>query len=656
MTPQTYAWPWNAPRQAIGSPGLTHQQSQQRSQSWADLTHAQQAIAALPTFLKQEIYRRSDWLETTKGPARASAYLIQASRQTLPRLQQINQRWSPPRLQRKTSQQVFNGHFDTQLLQFLASRLVNMLARYHRLPEMNRTDVNLLADDIARFIRAELADIDIEQCNDLQTLRRWYRHAGVICQQFNVTPPHWSRFHDKGVDKTLLAPAVIRMFNETWWRGRLHRVARQWREHLYIALGCVSKRAQAFASKNCLREWRDQKRRTREFLKGMELEDEEGNRISLIDKYDASNANPAIRRCELMTRIRGFETICQQLGYKGEFCTLTAPAKYHATRQSGAFNPRWSGASPAETQSWFNRLWAKIRAKLHRDNIRIFGLRVAEPHHDGTPHWHLLIFVRPEQQQALRQILSHYAWEEESEELTTDRAKQARFHSVEMEASKGSATGYLAKYIAKNIDGYALENERDRENGVLLKESAMAVCAWATRWHIRQFQFIGGAPVTVYRELRRLADRQGLANQSVEFVAASEAADNGDWAGYVNAQGGPLVKRDALQVRALYLPRAQFNRYGEETVSIRGVFNPRAGESSAIITRTRQWKIVPRRLEDDSTPPAASWSSVSNCTPPGIDFLTDDLSRPLNRRQRQKLTHWLRLTPSVHSRNAGGPR
>ncbi len=33
-------------------------------------------------------------------------------------------------------------------------------------------------------------------------------------------------------------------------------------------------------------EWREQKRRTREFLKGMELEDEEGNRISLIEKYD----------------------------------------------------------------------------------------------------------------------------------------------------------------------------------------------------------------------------------------------------------------------------------------------------------------------------------------------------------------------------------
>lgn len=46
-----------------------------------------------------------------------------------------------------------------------------------------------------------------------------------------------------------------------------------------------------------------------------------------------------------MTRIRGFENICNELGYVGEFYTLTAPSKYHATTKAGYRNS--NGAVPA---------------------------------------------------------------------------------------------------------------------------------------------------------------------------------------------------------------------------------------------------------------------------------------------------------------------
>ncbi|MGR7046601.1 replication endonuclease [Klebsiella aerogenes] len=596
--------------------------------------------------MRFDVYRTAAVLEQNQGSQRANAFLISFCKKALPRLELVAKKYECAGIKSNVSAAVFGGHFDTQLMQYLASRMVNMAARYNRLPDMSRADIDLLAADIANFIRAELADIDDTGFSELKTLYTWYMRAGFISLQFNVTPPHWERVTKKFVGEDEIAPAITRMFNEVWWRGRLRRIAAAWREHLQIAVGNVSKKRHAYASKNCVTDWREQKRRTREFLKGLDLEDEDGNRISLIEKYDGSVANPAIRRCELMTRIRGFENICNELGYVGEFYTLTAPSKYHATTKAGYRNSKWNGSSPSDTQSYLTGLWARIRAKLHREEIRIFGIRVAEPHHDGTPHWHMLMFMLPEDVERVRLIIRDYAWEEDRHELRSDKAKKARFHAEAIDPEKGSATGYVAKYISKNIDGYALDGETDDESGELLKETAPAVSAWAARWHIRQFQFIGGAPVTVYRELRRLADTETAHGLSVEFAAVHDAADAGDWAGYVNAQGGPFVRRDDLQVRTLYEPRAEFNQYGEETVCIRGVYDSAIGADTPILTRLTQWKIVPKRAVDLAVDvkgaPAPSRSSVNNCTGSESEPPALDLTKPLSRREKRELTNRLR--------------
>ncbi|SBI89769.1 gp36 [Klebsiella pneumoniae] len=622
---------------------------------FAALLHARKGLSLQPECVRFDVYRTTAVLEQNQGSQRANAFLISFCKKALPRLELVAKKYECMGINSNVSTAVFGGYFDTRLMQYLASRMVNLVARYNRLPDMSRADVDLLAGDIANFIRSELANIDDSGFGELKTLYTWYMHAGFISLQFNVTPPHWERVANKYFNKDDIAPAVIRMFTESWWRNRLRRVASAWREHLQIAVGNVSKKKHAYASKNCVTDWREQKRRTREFLKGLDLEDEDGNRISLIEKYDGSVANPAIRRCELMTRIRGFENICNELGYVGEFYTLTAPSKYHATTKAGYRNSKWNGASPSDTQSYLTGLWARIRAKLHREEIRIFGIRVAEPHHDGTPHWHMLMFMLPEDVERVRLIIRDYAWEEDRHELRSDKAKKARFHAEAIDPEKGSATGYVAKYISKNIDGYALDGETDDESGELLKDTAPAVSAWAARWHIRQFQFIGGAPVTVYRELRRLADTETAHGLSVEFAAVHDAADAGDWAGYVNAQGGPFVRRDDLQVRTLYEPRAEFNQYGEETICIRGVYDSAVGADTPILTRLTQWKIVPKRAVDLAVDvkgaPAPSRSSVNNCTGSESDPPELDLSKPLSRSERRKLTTRLRDKKRVIGRD-----
>lgn len=99
----------------------------------------------------------------------------------------------------------------------------------------------------------------------------------------------------------------------------------------------------------------------------MELEDQDtGERISLIDKVAGSVANPANRRRELMTRMRGFEDLAKLEGLAGDFYTLTAPSRYHSMQHNGRRNNKYCGASPRETQQYLCKVWARTRAAWKR--------------------------------------------------------------------------------------------------------------------------------------------------------------------------------------------------------------------------------------------------------------------------------------------------
>ncbi|ORM94603.1 replication endonuclease [Pantoea cypripedii] len=630
---QEYAYPWNAPREAIASPYPTYEEARSRSQMIAALVHAQDLLEKQPTLVQLDVKRRISDLEKTQGTARANAYFTKTFvERTLPRVEVVNAQYRLGEMKAGTFNLLTENAIRKTGAASAGGALWELMKRFNRLPDMARSDVDLLSGDIANFIMAELAQVheQVSTESDYRYTHRVYMTAATITREFNQTPPLWEKVTSRLFDPEEVTPAIMRMKTEKWWKSRLRRVAAAWREHLHIALANVSKKHTPYASNMTVAEWREQKRRTREFLKGLELENEEtGERISLIDKFDGSVSNPAIKRCELMNRIRGFENICNEMGFVGEFYTLTAPAHYHATIKTGHRNRKWNGASPADTQRYLCNVWQKIRAKLHREEIRIFGIRVAEPHHDATPHWHMLMFMLPENVDRVREVMRDYAWQEDSSELTTDKARKARFHAEAIDPEKGSATGYIAKYISKNIDGYALDGELDDESGKELKATAPAVSAWAARWHIRQFQFVGGAPVTVYRELRRMADSETAHGLSIEFAAAHDAADAGDWAAYVNAQGGPFVRRDDLAVRTWYQPSEDINEYGEEIVRIKGVYATEVGADTPILTRLAQWRIVPKSALDLAVDlkgaSAPSWSSVNNCTG---GLRSDDSNQP----------------------------
>lgn len=494
-----------------------------------------------------------------------------------------------------------------------------------RLPSLDRPELKKLAGRVSSWLSQAFCDfsetLDGATKDDAEVARRVCRafvHLGELVQTINFTAPYWGSFKADKLTERQAYSGILRMMAPEWWYLRLKRARDLQREHLAIAVGQVQKTASAYVSRKTLGEWIDQKKRNTEFFKKFDLINEDGDRVSLADMVYGSVANPAIRRCELMVRMRGFEDIANEQGLAGEFYTITAPSRYHAVHSKGGFVGQWNGCNPQDTQKYLCGVWAKCRAAISRAGIHVFGFRVVEPHHDGTPHWHMLLFMRPQDVDAVRDILCYHARAADSEELQSLNALKARFHVEPIDSEKGSATGYIAKYISKNIDGFALDGEQDEETGESLRDMAKSVSAWASRWRIRQFQQIGGAPVTVWRELRRLGD-QRLTDSRMDAVLA--AADVGDWAAYTQLQGGALVARRDLVVRLAYEITEQGNEYGEDVQRVQGIYSPLIPESE-VCTRLMKWQKVAKLAEAPaeagfSGGSAAPWSSVNNCTEGG---------------------------------------
>ncbi|WP_408396628.1 replication endonuclease [Paraburkholderia sediminicola] len=91
-----------------------------------------------------------------------------------------------------------------------------------------------------------------------------------------------------------------------------------------------------------------------------------------------------------------------------------------------------------------------------------FGMRVAEPHHDATPHWHGLIFSKDVDRVCA--VMRAHGLRDSGNEAG---AQERRVKFERIDSAKGSAVGYIAKYIAKNIDGHAVGDHKTQEGYIV---------------------------------------------------------------------------------------------------------------------------------------------------------------------------------------------
>ncbi|OEZ98785.1 replication endonuclease [Duganella phyllosphaerae] len=401
------------------------------------------------------------------------------------------------------------------------------------------------------------------------------KHATQImeteCAEYGIELPEFEKQAD----------VIARLVDARWWRAQLRKTVKRAFEAGNIKLGYVNYRGEPYASNDAVRSRLAQNRRNAAALAATLVQNDNGQQFSIAELAEKTTANKSIRRGELMLRINGFEQIARECNDQGIFVTWTCPSRFHAVQHNGKANDKFDGSTPREANAYLGKVTALCRSALARRGIGLYGFRIAEPHHDGCPHWHLLLFVRPTGKfktlhvqdvagRAIR-IMKRYAWRADRGE---PGAFKRRLDVKRIDWSKGSAAGYIAKYVAKNIDGVA--EHKTKEGYVVVPETdgdieltpSARVESWAACWGIRQFQQWGGAPVTVWRELRRIKEAMvteapAAMRRAWDAVQKIDGEKRACWAEYLRAQGGALVPRKELAITLAKDEKTVIGRYGE---------------------------------------------------------------------------------------------
>ena len=212
-------------------------------------------------------------------------------------------------------------------------------------------------------------------------------------------------------------------------------------------------------------------------------------KIPLSDIFISANHSPNRYYSEIQNRVNTLSTLAKERGLKALFMTLTLPSEYHKyktlSREGIAdkliANPKYNGTTPKDAVKVLTKMFARLRHDralkdgLSKDN-RIY-FRVNEPHKDGTPHTHILMFVPVDR---------------------FDRVKKAFKRLFDIRANDiqddiQNSTSYVMKYINKTLP----LSKKDK-----LSEKDKYINAWYS--HNRVIRFHSSrtlAPLEIYRLL-----------------------------------------------------------------------------------------------------------------------------------------------------------
>lgn len=214
-----------------------------------------------------------------------------------------------------------------------------------------------------------------------------------------------------------------------------------------------------------------------------------GNVIPLKKIVFSAYHNPERYYSEIQNRVNTLVEYAKEKNLKPLFMTLTLPSKYHKLKmiKSGMFidNPKYEGYLESESKQELTRMFARLRQdrslkELGKDE-RVF-FRITEPHEDGTPHSHILLFVPNNRVDRVIEAFNRLF------------CKDTKANDIQNITSNiNNAVAYIMKYINKTLP-------LAKKETLTAKEEYLHY--WYSAHRITRFNSSNSlAPISIYRKM-----------------------------------------------------------------------------------------------------------------------------------------------------------
>ena len=301
--------------------------------------------------------------------------------------------------------------------------------------KLKKTFANLRTQIEDQCVRAEQQGIDFREgfaINEVAVAD----HAACLAQRWIAADCHLDQEDLPWCERR---PSRGNWNPKRWFKQVLLKRERQIADYFFKILYETGKFATPVICDAVLQSKKRQNRYAEQFAEEHQLTAKiDGSHVSIPFKAASTSKN---RAAKLYARTVDLEEYYTKVGLKGFFVTLTLPGSYHPNPSSGKNS--WVGATPAEGHDEIHRKWRLVQREVNRKFGKLYGIRVEEPHEDGCPHWHLLVYVNAAHESALRKIIGHY--------FGNDIA--AKVDAID--PAKGRGASYIMKYIMPVVNATA---------------------------------------------------------------------------------------------------------------------------------------------------------------------------------------------------------